>query len=903
MTSTAVEGKPEFCGWMTKRGAVRKNWSRRWFELRGPKLVYYKEEDNGSGRDRKGDVGLADCSDARASTNADARDFEMEIVSSRRTYRFVTEDAEALAGWLAAVTKSIQQAQARSPSSSVADAGSDEESSGFDTSRAPPTVDDFRACFSLPGRTAGEELQHLHEHPATLLLMDHSYHYCTAFLTDYRLGLMFWADIDEPADADVDGPDAENDPFRGSHGAARIVTLPLICIREVEDTTVQLGEEAAVPALQVVMQDSRSLRVVFDRGILLAEDPPCRISADGAVTKESFDSEACATATTKFAERVVELREAIVAGEEEIESAAMGPRRCFAREYVGGFDAAGWQLFADPKSDHRRMEAAGAPVGDGEESAWRLFENDFSSDPICTTYPSVLGVPKDASAEMIEGVGQYRKRGRIPFLSWAHPTNSASLTRCAQPGAGFTGHSDADVDYFEKIAHTNPSKEVLIADARPRINAEVNKAKGGGYEDVTKYHEDHDVQVELRFFDIENIHRMRDSVHAMHGIVFDAIKEGVTDAVEIAKRLDRADGTKWKHHISTMMFSIRSIVEAISAETPKNVVAHCSDGWDRTSQMTSLAMLCLDPYYRTMQGFAVVVEREWFSSGHKMRDRTWGHKKSEHSPIFLQFLDGTHQLMRQFPMAFEFNEWLLLNMTDLLHCSLFGNFLENSDMIREQKKQTEATESIWSYVFDTRRRDQFRSGMYMPEYYLEEKRDDGRFGNGVLCPKAEQKDVFIWRDYFLRWVEDPLRGFPPALRRDQRRLLQKLRRNREAGRADDDEPEWPRIYAPDCAVPAPEAFTSPRGAATSPPPVVGEPEPEPEPEPEQEKQTGESEEDEPEPEPELEPEPEPEPETEAAPEQEEGALAEPPSIDGASADAAAVGAAAVESGAAVEAAA
>lgn len=26
------------------------------------------------------------------------------------------------------------------------------------------------------------------------------------------------------------------------------------------------------------------------------------------------------------------------------------------------------------------------------------------------------------------------------------------------------------------------------------------------------------------------------------------------------------------------------------------------DGWDRTSQLTALAMLCLDPYYRTMEG-------------------------------------------------------------------------------------------------------------------------------------------------------------------------------------------------------------------------------------------------------------------------------------------------------------
>ncbi|KAG8144615.1 hypothetical protein E2320_013092, partial [Naja naja] len=34
-----------------------------------------------------------------------------------------------------------------------------------------------------------------------------------------------------------------------------------------------------------------------------------------------------------------------------------------------------------------------------------------------------------------------------------------------------------------------------------------------------------------------------------------------------------------------------------------SVLVHCSDGWDRTAQLTSLAMLMLDSYYRTVVGF------------------------------------------------------------------------------------------------------------------------------------------------------------------------------------------------------------------------------------------------------------------------------------------------------------
>ena len=40
-----------------------------------------------------------------------------------------------------------------------------------------------------------------------------------------------------------------------------------------------------------------------------------------------------------------------------------------------------------------------------------------------------------------------------------------------------------------------------------------------------------------------------------------------------------------------------------------SVLVHCSDGWDRTAQITSLAQLLLDPYYRSIAGFQVLVDK------------------------------------------------------------------------------------------------------------------------------------------------------------------------------------------------------------------------------------------------------------------------------------------------------
>ena len=67
---------------------------------------------------------------------------------------------------------------------------------------------------------------------------------------------------------------------------------------------------------------------------------------------------------------------------------------------------------------------------------------------------------------------------------------------------------------------------------------------------------------------------------------------------------------------------------------------HCSDGWDRTPQIVSLAQMMLDPYYRSIDGFRTLVEICWLDFGHKMADRNGtangGADPNERAPIFLQ---------------------------------------------------------------------------------------------------------------------------------------------------------------------------------------------------------------------------------------------------------------------------
>ena len=56
----------------------------------------------------------------------------------------------------------------------------------------------------------------------------------------------------------------------------------------------------------------------------------------------------------------------------------------------------------------------------------------------------------------------------------------------------------------------------------------------------------------------------------------------------------------WLDYISQLIRVTNEVVEAIAVKA-QPVLVHCSDGWDRTTQVVSLAELLLDPYYRTIE--------------------------------------------------------------------------------------------------------------------------------------------------------------------------------------------------------------------------------------------------------------------------------------------------------------
>lgn len=217
----------------------------------------------------------------------------------------------------------------------------------------------------------------------------------------------------------------------------------------------------------------------------------------------------------------------------------------------------------------------------------------------------------------------------------------------------------------------NPKATLYIIDARPEINARANALMGNGVEDEKRLGNAH-----LIYMGIENIHEMRHSL--------DALSEAVSSSY-FGNYLSTLQSSNWLHHLEKILRAATFMTTLLQSGEP--VLVHCSDGWDRTSQLSSITQILLDPYYRTIKGFEVLVEKDWVSFGHKFYDRTngGGSNVKEASPIFLQFLDVVYQLTRQFPTAFEFNEVFLLAVANALYSRYFTTFLCNNEVGREIK--------------------------------------------------------------------------------------------------------------------------------------------------------------------------------------------------------------------------
>ncbi|KAI9915929.1 hypothetical protein PsorP6_008324 [Peronosclerospora sorghi] len=299
---------------------------------------------------------------------------------------------------------------------------------------------------------------------------------------------------------------------------------------------------------------------------------------------------------------------------------------------------------------------------------------DQSADySLCDTYPRHLIVPVDISDVRLKAAAAFRSHRRLPVVSWIHRSNGATIVRSSQPLVGLKSARSGDDELLVRLVCCSSNKKAygrfVIVDARSQLAAVGNKALGKGTEISSNY-----IGAKLIFMNVDNIHSVRQS-HVALTAIFEA-KKGAKDDHQNSF-YGRIDSTGWLRHVRLVLKASAELAHTVRNGT--SVLTHCSDGWDRTAQMVALAELILDPYYRTLRGFQMLVEKEWCAFGHQFALRC-GHARSDvsneqRSPIFLLWLDCVWQFLRQYPTECEFNERFLLALADHVYSCKFGTFM------------------------------------------------------------------------------------------------------------------------------------------------------------------------------------------------------------------------------------
>ncbi|KAJ8271719.1 hypothetical protein COCON_G00105780 [Conger conger] len=390
----------------------------------------------------------------------------------------------------------------------------------------------------------------------------------------------------------------------------------------------------------------------------------------------------------------------------------------------------------NPKIDQEDRKAAWSRVDLRTEycrmgvpnQLWQITHAN-SEYRICDTYPCELYIPKTATPPIIVGSSKFRSRGRFPTLSYYRRDNHASICRSSQPLTGFSARCLEDEQMLEAIMKSNPGSQFMyVVDTRPKLNAMANRAAGKGYENEDNYS-----NIKFQFIGIENIHAMRNSLQKI-------LEVCELKSPSMSDFLWGLENSGWLKHIKAIMDAGIFIAKAVSEEGV-SVLVHCSDGWDRTAQACSVASLLLDPYYRTLRGLMVLIEKDWVSFGHKFSHR-YSHldgDPKEVSPVLDQFLDCVWQLMEQFPCAFQYNERLLLQLHTHIYSCQYGNFLGNSEKERRDLRVRETTNSLWGHLWENRE-------LYMNPLY----RPDHSQTQGVLRPATAPYCFKLWKGMYCR---------------------------------------------------------------------------------------------------------------------------------------------------------
>ena len=392
----------------------------------------------------------------------------------------------------------------------------------------------------------------------------------------------------------------------------------------------------------------------------------------------------------------------------------------------------GWNLY-NPEEEYARQ---GLTNLDYEVNKNKLFRKTKLNEnySLCPSYPKFLITVGEITDPDYKYSAEFRTKSRLPTLAYYHNTTGGTIWRSAQTRSGLAGNRNRfDEDLLMYITQVSKLKKLYIYDCRPYLSAVANKLKGAGHENVENY-----PGSEIFFCEIDNIHSARNALNKIYSML-KSNRFG-----EHKNFFSSFENSGWPNFIFGIILASVNIASAV--RKGYSVLIHCSDGWDRCSQLTAFSQLLIDPYFRTIKGYMALIEKDFLTFGHQFRLRNGYYSKEEKndnqtSPILLQFLDATHQLLVQYPMYFEFNMKFLLFIANSINSGLYGTFLYNCERDREKNNAKTKTMSCWTEILNN-------INLYKNQFY--EKRSRNIY---FFIPNFSMSRIRLWEEYFFPFTQ------------------------------------------------------------------------------------------------------------------------------------------------------